>query len=59
MYVAYSVKGRFCTKHPYQQAIGELLLNKGGKYKLFLASSHVVLNSRQCIKLLFGTFSDI
>ena len=43
MYIVYSAKGTFYTKHPYQRTIGKLRFNKGGKYKLLLVSSHVVL----------------
>ena len=35
MYIVYSTKGTFCTKHPYQRTIGKLRFNKGGKYKFF------------------------
>ena len=35
MYIGYSAKGTFSTKHPYQQTVGKLRFNKRGKYKLF------------------------
>ena len=35
MYVSYSAKGTFCTKHPCQWTVGKLRFNKGGKYKFF------------------------
>ena len=47
MYVVYSAKGTFCTKHPYQRTIGKLRFNKRGKYKIFLVSSHPVDTRRR------------
>ena len=44
MYIAYSTKEMFCTKHPYQQTVGKLRFNIGKDNKLFLISSHVFLN---------------
>ena len=35
MYVGYSAKGTFSTKHPYQRTVGKLRFNKRGKYELF------------------------
>ena len=46
VYIVYSAKGTFCTKHPYQRTVGKLQFNEGGKLKLFLNSTHVFLNSR-------------
>ena len=39
MYIIYSAKGTFCTKHPYQGKVVKLQLNKEGKFKLFLVSN--------------------
>ena len=35
MYIVYSAKGTFCSKHQYQQAVGKLRYNNGEKYELF------------------------
>ena len=59
MYINYSTKGTFSTKHPHQRTIDKFRFNKGGKYKFFSVISYVFLNSRKCIKFLVGIFSDL